>query len=230
MTLTFGFFNSLNGDRKYNAEQLATLFDGIINDGVFASIGTSLVVEANTGMGVKVGLGRAWFNHTWVNNDAALPLTVADSEVVLNRIDAVVVEINTADNVRANTIKIIKGVPNTVPVNPTMVETETMHQHPLCYIYVTGGVTSINQANITNLVGTSVCPFITGMLQTMTIETISLLLEAEFDQWFTGVRTILDGDVGGNLLNLINEAVIISPVAPALPKSHMVWGEVNGLF
>lgn len=39
MAFTYGFFNSLNGDRKYTAEQLSSIFDGLITDGVFDSIG-----------------------------------------------------------------------------------------------------------------------------------------------------------------------------------------------
>ena len=34
MAFTCGFFNSENGDRKYNAEQMSAIFDGIIADGV----------------------------------------------------------------------------------------------------------------------------------------------------------------------------------------------------
>ena len=40
MALTYGFYNSLNGDRKYNAMDISRLFDGLIKDGVFMSIGS----------------------------------------------------------------------------------------------------------------------------------------------------------------------------------------------
>ena len=29
MAITYGFFNSVDGDRKYNAEQMSTYFDGL---------------------------------------------------------------------------------------------------------------------------------------------------------------------------------------------------------
>ena len=57
MALTYGFYNSINHDRRYNATQMSQLFDGIINDGVFANIGTAMVVTAGTGLTVTVGLG-----------------------------------------------------------------------------------------------------------------------------------------------------------------------------
>ena len=50
MSVSSGFFNSLNGDRKYNAEQMSAIFDGLIIDGVFASIGTAFAVKAAGGL------------------------------------------------------------------------------------------------------------------------------------------------------------------------------------
>ena len=90
MSVTYGFYNSKNGDRRYDAIQMSSIFDGIIRDGVFQHIGTAMMVEESEGMTVNVGIGRAWFNHTWTLNDAPLPLTVPLSEVILNRIDAIV--------------------------------------------------------------------------------------------------------------------------------------------
>ena len=57
MSVTYGFYNSLNGDRKYNAEQVSSLFDGLIIDGVFASVGMAFAVKATTGITVNVGIG-----------------------------------------------------------------------------------------------------------------------------------------------------------------------------
>jgi len=188
MTITCGFYNSLAGDRKYNATQIAMLFDGIINDGVFASIGNSLIVEAGSGMTVNVGIGRAWFNQTWLDNDAILPLTLEASEVVLSRIDSVVVEINAGTGSRENTIKIVKGVAASSPIAPVMANTGTLHQHALCTILVGPNVTSITNLNITNLVGTASCPFVTGLLETITLDGISLILNAKWDVWFAGIE------------------------------------------
>ena len=100
-SVTCGFYNSL-GDRKYDAIQMSEMFDGIINDGIFASIGTGFVVKADTGNIVNVGIGKAWFNHTWTKNDAILPVTCEESEVLLDRIDAIVIEVNTLNEVRDN--------------------------------------------------------------------------------------------------------------------------------
>lgn len=205
MTVTYGFYNSIGNDRRYNAMQMSSLFDGIINDGVFMSIGDKLIVSAAAGMNINVGTGRAWFKHTWTNNDADILLAVPQSEVVLNRVDAVVLEINSGDAVRANTIKIIKGTPASVPIAPNMVKTELVNQYPLGYIYVAAGVTSIVAANITNKVGTSDCPFITGVLETVNIDALLTQWAGEFNDWFVTLVDILDENTAANLLLLINE-------------------------
>lgn len=188
MSVTCGFYNSKNGDRKYDAIQMSSIFDGIIRDGVLQHYGTAMVVKESEGMIVNVGIGRAWFNHTWTLNDALLPLTVPISEVLLNRIDAVVLEVDARESVRANSIKIIKGTPASSPKNPTMIKTNDRWQYPLAYIRVNAGVTSIRQANITNCVGTSACPFVTAPLEKMSIDA---LVAQWGDQWkaFYGAQT-----------------------------------------
>ena len=170
MSLTYGFYNSINSDRKYNAEQLSSLFDGIIKDGVFMSIGTCLQVVFSANMIVNVGIGRAWFNRTWINNDSILSLTVGQAETILNRIDTIVLEVNKDNAVRASSIKIIKGTPSSSPVAPTLITSELVHQYPLADIFVGANVKTLSQSNITNRVGTSDCPFVTGILQTVNID------------------------------------------------------------
>lgn len=161
MPVTFGFYNSLNGDRKYDAIQLSSIFDGIITDGVFRSIGDALKVTASTGMTVVVGEGRAWFDHTWTLNDTPQPLVLDAADAVLKRIDTVVLDIDTRTAVRANSISVVKGTPASNPVRGVLVQAGGRYQYPLCDILVNNGVTTILQSNITDLVGTAECPYAT---------------------------------------------------------------------
>jgi hypothetical protein len=161
MAITFGFYNSVAGDRVYDALQVSQMFDGVITDGVFVNIGDIFDVTDGSGMDVIVGTGKAWFNHTWTINDSALTLTVPASDLILPRIDAVVLEVNASLAVRANTIKIVSGTPATIPTEPAMVSTSEIHQYPLAYISVAAGVSSLTPADITTMVGTYLCPFVT---------------------------------------------------------------------
>ena len=188
MSVSSGFFNSLNGDRKYNAAQMSAIFDGLIIDGVFASIGTAFAVKAAGGLTVNVGVGKAWFDHTWTVNDSILPMTAPEAEVLLDRIDAVVLEVNGMESVRDNTIKFVKGNPSSAPSRPTLTNEGNVHQYPLCYIYRKYGTAVINQADITPMVGTESTPFVTGILQTISLDELLGKWQDELDR-FTDARS-----------------------------------------
>lgn len=188
MSVSSGFFNSLNSDRKYNAAQMSAIFDGLIIDGVFASIGTAFAVQAAGGLTVNVGIGKAWFDHTWTVNDSILPMTAPEAEVLLDRIDAVVLEVNGMESVRNNTIKFVKGNPSSAPSRPTLTNEGNVHQYPLCYIYRKYGTAVINQADITPMVGTESTPFVTGILQTISLDELLGKWQDELDR-FTDARS-----------------------------------------
>ena len=47
--VTYGFFNSVDGDRRYTADQMSNYFKGLISDGVYEGLGSALVVTAGDG-------------------------------------------------------------------------------------------------------------------------------------------------------------------------------------
>lgn len=179
--VTYGFYDSVNHDRRYNAIQMSSIFDGIINDGIFMSIGDRFNITASgNDMMVTVGTGRAWFDHTWTLNDSLFLLELPPAELILNRYDAIVLEVNSDVSVRANTIKVVSGTPSSNPAYPTMINTELIHQYPLAYVYVGKNVTTIRQADITSMVGKAPAPYVTGIIETIDIETMVAQWE---DQW-----------------------------------------------
>jgi hypothetical protein len=209
MTLQYGFYDSLNNDRLYNSEQMSRLFEGIITDGIFQSVGQGFVVSPNSGMLINVGTGRAWIKNTWSYNDANVVLAVDTSEPVLNRIDTVVIEVNKDLGVRANSLKIIKGTPASSPVQPTLSDTATLTQKPLANIYVGAGVTAINAGNITNRIAVAGgTPFITGVLTSFDVATLFGQFESNFQAWFTNLQNQLDANQASNLQNQINDLYI----------------------
>lgn len=204
MAFTCGFFNSENGDRKYNAEQMSAIFDGIIADGVFTTIGDHMAVSAGTGMQVLVGTGKAWFDHTWNVNDAAYPLAIAASDVTLSRIDAIVLETNHSDSVRLNKLRVVQGTVASSPAKPTLTNSEKVHQHPLAWVTVAPGVTKIAASAIENAVGTSACPFVTGIIATTAIDDLFNQWNGEFDEWFDNLKAQLSDNVVANLQRQID--------------------------
>lgn len=197
MSLTYGFYNSRNGDRVYDAVQMSSIFDGIIKDGVYSNFGDHLAVKANEGMTVSIGSGRAWFNHTWTYNDTDITREVTrTTNPLLNKWAAIVLEINSEVEARENTIKVIYGEElSEGAVKPEMIRSATVNQYALAYIYVKGEMTEIGQSDIENAIGTDETPLATGLFEVMSAEMFIKQWEAEykknisedteaFDQWF----------------------------------------------
>lgn len=186
MALSCGFYNSLDHDRKYNAEQFGSIFDGVIHDGVYMNIGGTMMVKATgADMTVNIQTGRAWFNHTWTLNDTIYPIILPDAEQMLSKIVAIVLEINNETNVRTNSFKTIVGTPASQnPQRPILVNTESIHQYPLAYILIKPGVEVIKQEDITNMVGTSACPFVTSVAASMNVDELIAKWENQWNNWF----------------------------------------------
>lgn len=196
-SVTCGFFNSVvvdnKSDRLYNAEQMSAIFDGLINDGVFASIGDKLIVTAGSGNTVNVGTGKCWFNHTWTINDAPLSIDCGAPDSNRTRIDAIVIEVNANDDKRDNFIKVIHGTASQYnPVKPKLTTSERVNQHALCYITRKPGAAEITQANIANAVGTNETPFVTGIVQVTSLDKLLGQWSQELDDFIAAGETKLD--------------------------------------
>ena len=162
MSVTYGFYDSRDHDRTYSAEQLSSIFDGVIEDGILLAEGDCLEVTPGTGLNVIVGTGRAWFEHTWTKNDPALILPLAAAPADLDRIDTIVLTTNSDVEARVNEIKVMTGAPSNYPVAPTLIDTTKLHYHPLANVRVRASATSIAAANISDLRGTERTPWAKG--------------------------------------------------------------------
>lgn len=166
MGFTYGFYNSVDHDRFYDAKQFSSIFDGVIVDGVFNNVPINGSTENNDrfrvskkdAMSIKIGRGKAWFNHTWNLNTTEMVLDIDPADAILNRYDAVVLEINTDVKIRENFIKVIKGTPASSPKKPTMVRSENKFQYALAYVLVRAGIIDLADEDIENVVGTEETP------------------------------------------------------------------------
>ena len=191
MTVSSGFFNSVNHDRLYDAEQVSSIFDGIIEDGVYESIGEAFMVKpyADGNDTVIVGTGRAWFDHTWTLNDAQFSITLDPPNTLLGRIDTIVIDVDRRDSVRKNSIIVASGTPSDSPVAPALLNEELHKQYPIADIKVNPGVSGvISASNITYRVGTDACPLVTGPLEALNITNYVAQMEATFDEWHNDVK------------------------------------------
>lgn len=169
MTVFSGFFNSNNNhDRMYNAQHFSRFFDGLICDGIYLNYPDTetdptnkafYVKPAETGLAVTVAQGRAWFDGTWIWNDSALTINLdATSNELMQRIDAIVLDIDTSDQGRQNQILVVKGTEDTkehTVYRPTLLNQPTHKQFPVAFVKLIGGAATISATNITYVVGTN---------------------------------------------------------------------------
>lgn len=188
MAITYGFFNSLNHDRTYNAAQITEYFDGLVSDGVYESVDGAMQVQAATGMNVDIQTGRAIIDCRWIRNDAVLTMPITASHVTLARYTAIMVRLDYS----ARTISIIAvdGTPATTPAKPEPTQTATVKDLVLAYLYIPAGATAIPQANIQDQRGTSLCGWVTGLIKQ--VDTSQL-----FAQWQDACQTFYDNMTAG---------------------------------
>ena len=133
MAVTSGFFDAIDHDRLYNAEDVGSLLDGVISDGILGTYGGHFeVTHPSNGLNINVASGRGWFKNTWIKNDDDLTLTAEENTYSYPRIDTVVIDINKTDAVRANTILIVKGGSSA----PTLIDEAAHKQYPIADIKV----------------------------------------------------------------------------------------------
>lgn len=162
MAITFGFFNSKNGDRKYTAAQVGDYLQGLVTSGVFADDTSSLQVLPVGGMTVAVQPGRALLNFKFMKNDAPLELTLAAGGAQ-DRVDAIVAYMDLTERACGITVK--QGTPAAAPVAPAMARGVTRNEYMLAAVRVKKLSSTIAAVNITDKRGDeNVCGWVTGII------------------------------------------------------------------
>lgn len=154
-----GFFDAVNNDRVYTAEDMNRLYKRVIHDGVFPDENNNpsddFLVGADSGMTITIGTGEGIFASHWFKNSVDIPI-----EVPLNssndRIDSVVIQVDTRKSGRAGNIVYRTGEPSINPAPPQINEVLGVVEYRLANISVASGATAITSADITDLRGTKI--------------------------------------------------------------------------
>lgn len=229
------FWNSVNGDRLYDADAFSEWLRKFFTNGVFAN---ELQVNASSGMGVTVGTGYVNINGKVRLFNTATSLTLATAGSTYPRIDTIVVECNYTD--RKITLKAVTGAySGDTPTATAPVRTAMAYQLVLAEIYVAAGATSITQSNITDKrTDTSVCGIVASTITQMDfsqftaqwadyianfkkenedsyttwennrkeiIQAFEDAAESSFNAWFASIKGQLEEDANARLTELTNE-------------------------
>lgn len=194
------FYNSKDGDRKYDADSfsnwLKQLFtDGVINGGLQVVANGDMTLTVRTGTGLIGGKIKIFEENT--------TLTLGVASGTLNRIDSVVLRRD--DEARDFSIAIVKGSSAENPVAPELTRSGNIYELKLADVTVAKGVAAVTQASVKDTrADDGVCGWVIG--NTGTIDATQLLaqLNTAFNEWFNAMKNQLTTDAAGNLQTQIN--------------------------
>ena len=220
MAIQSGFFNSINGDRRYDAKWFAQYFATFIGNGVFPQPSSGLQVMADTQMRTIVKAGKGWINGYFIINDSDYILTHDRADGVLKRIDRVVMRLDHQD--RLINILIKKGAFASQPVAPSLQRDGDAYELALADVLINNGATQITQAHITDQrLNKALCGIVHGLVEQVDTTTIfnqyQAWLEeykginaaeweawqnqekADFEAWLDSIKDLLDDNVAAKL-------------------------------
>lgn len=214
---------------------MAIPFEGIITEGVFANWGDAFkttVINENT---IAIGPGKAWFSKKWVQNDSVYLMQINVSEYASStepRTAVVSLDLKVEPYYRFAKFSTDEqryyGSYEEL-LNAITDRNAGRNSLPLFAINFAAGDSSIQQSNITSLVGTSWCPYVTAPVQTVTVDDIrgkwdasynalmndlvsnaqtkaneaESYFEASFNTWFLTLKNQLNANQAANLQNQI---------------------------
>jgi len=175
-TAKCGFFDAVNGDRVYTAEEMNLPYARIVADGVFATnLGTpsnDFKVSAAGGMSVVVSAGQAIVAHKWFKLETSQTVTVDSNASVYKRIDSIILQVNNNAGNRDGSVVYRPGTAAAIATPPALSGDPNVTEYRVANIEVAAGATVINQSKITDLRGSSACPWVTGLIKQVDTSTL----------------------------------------------------------
>ena len=184
MAEEYGFFNSVNGDRTYNADDWAAYFATFISNGVFPDPANQLqVTTSGTDMTVDIQPGNAFINgYRFAVVDEASSLTIPEADPTQTRIDRIVVRWSRA--ARRMYLDVLEGTPGSG--KPADI-TQGYETWELCLanITVSPSTTLISAANIEDTRAGEDCGIVAWMVDSDGVDYAAFWkqMEAKFNDW-----------------------------------------------
>lgn len=185
-----GFFNSVDQDRLYTAEDMNRPYKRVITNGVFATPnGTPStdfqVFSQDGGMNIVVKKGQGIFADKWFESTADLVITIPGNTNIVPRVDSVVIQVDNTMSGRCGNIVYREGSPNSNPVPPLIGQAVNVKEYRVANITVSPGASSIKQASIIDLRGSAECPWITGLIKQVDTSTLFEQYKDAQQQFYT---------------------------------------------
>ena len=196
-----GFFDSVDNDRLYSADQMNMPYKRLVSNGIFGatdgSASTDFQVTASGGMVISVAAGNALFADKWFESAAAISITVPAANVSNPRIDSVIAQVDETSSGRVGRIVYRTGTPAASPTAPAINTVANVTEYRIANVSVPAGQPSIVQSFITDLRGTSACPWVTSVLAPTTTYLQTLFADKDVEADVTSLQDDIAGMVAG---------------------------------
>lgn len=192
-----GFYDAVNSDRTYSADDMNRPYKRVVSNGVFATPkgtkSTDLqVVSANNGMQIIVKKGEGIFADKWFENPTAINITVPANTSTVPRIDSVVVQVDKRTSGRVGNIVYRTGTPSVNPVAPSINTVSNVTEYRLANVRVETGTTAITTAMITDRRGSSDCPWVTSLIYQVDTSVLYDQWAAAYEEYFEAEKDMWD--------------------------------------
>ena len=183
-----GFFDAVDEDRVYYADDMNLPYKRLISNGVFATPqgtpGTDLQAVANSGMVINVLPGNAIFADKWFMNEDAIAITVPSNAASVPRLDSVVAQVDTRVSGRVGSIVYRTGTASSTPVAPSINTVSGVVEYRLANVLVNPSVSNIYQSNIYDCRGSDECPWVTSLVQQVDTSTLFAQWQSAYELYY----------------------------------------------
>lgn len=216
-----GFFDAINEDRTYSADDMNRPYRRLVSNGVFATpTGEASddlqVFSGNNGMNIIVSAGNAIIGDRWFENPSDLIITIPQNSEVLSRVDSIIAQVDKTQAGRIGNIVYRQGVASSNPVHPEINTEENIFELRLADIIISPSCVKITQDLITDCRGSSECPWVTSLIYQVDTSTLYAQWQAayqkyyedqklKFEKWFEEIKGKLSEDEAGRLQLLIDD-------------------------
>lgn len=139
-----GFFNSVDEDRLYNADDISLFFNHLFTDGVMSLPEDALQVTAGSGLSVHVAPGIGMIQSRYLYNTGIEDIELAPAHDTYPRIDRIVMRLDLTASGRLISLAALTGTASAQPTAPELTRTSSVWELSLAQVGVHQNATAVS--------------------------------------------------------------------------------------
>lgn len=189
--LRAGFFDSVNGDRKYYASDMVMPYTRLVTEGIYGKNNsdekaTDFLVSKNpeNAQQVIVSAGMGLLAGRWFELEQDLPINIEQNTTLSPRVDSIIISCDNSNSGRKVSIDYRLGSGGT---HPALISSDTVKELRICDITVQSN-SSGGAISITDTRATSECPIIVGLIKELNAEDFLNQFKNTYNTWYAQVQ------------------------------------------